>query len=846
MYKDINIKYNRDYAHYTNVVLVSGDVNAYRISFDTPWDLTGCTFKVTCRRADDAIVTDIGEAGGSEATYIVANSMYSIAGDIAFQLTLIDGNGTVLTACEVSACVVEGNGEGIQAENLTPVLDSVLINVAKINTALEEHKADKDNPHAVTKAQVGLENVDNVKQAAKADFDAHTSAAVLDHPDGSVTEGKIADGAVTEDKILSGAVTADKIADGAVTGNKLAESSIEETHLKEDVKKMLIPTIKITDSDSSGSIYKSLYIYDCDGGCVVIPGIVIDGSDEEWMYSGDAHAGLFRVVYTNGSQHIEGILEQVFDDNNNFIQILTVGTTKKYRNLGTITAGNEVYPPASWSDIITTAVDGAAIKDGTVDENKLNAALKTKLNGKADKGTKLSDYGIADAYTKSETDTKLDAKANADDVYTKTQTDTKLDAKENVANKVTEISDTSTNEQYPSAKAVNDIVKAAKTAANSTFANALKGSASGENAVRIDDSSPIEHEMSVKVSSKNLIPYPYAETTKTVKGVTFTDNGDGSITVSGTAIGYASFTISSALPPSPLTVVPGATYTFSSLADSAENIIYSITETNNQESITAYTCEPNKNFTFTVSKNTNSLSIVIKRKSDGIECKGTFYHHMLELGATATEYTPYISDLSSVTVSMCGKNLIPAVTVSKTSNGLTFTSQSDGTIIINGTCTSPYYLALGTFNVLKGEQFTVHSSVPSNVTEKEYQFYLSGRTTGLASLYAITQSGRTYNPPISGEYAILFYVAVGQTFNNFKLSYQLELGAIKTTYESYKAPKTNTPSADGTVTGIENIYPTTTLLSDIDGVIIDVEYNRDINKAFEELKNAILSQGGNV
>ena len=36
--------------------------------------------------------------------------------------------------------------------------------------------ADKiDNPHKVTKAQVGLSNLDNVKQAAKTDFDAHTA-----------------------------------------------------------------------------------------------------------------------------------------------------------------------------------------------------------------------------------------------------------------------------------------------------------------------------------------------------------------------------------------------------------------------------------------------------------------------------------------------------------------------------------------------------------------------------------------------------------------------------------------------------------------------------------------------
>lgn len=34
---------------------------------------------------------------------------------------------------------------------------------------------------------------------------------------------------------------------------------------------------------------------------------------------------------------------------------------------------------------------------------------------------------------------------------------------------------------------------------------------------------------------KNLLPYPYVDTTKTENGITFTDNGDGTITVNGTA-----------------------------------------------------------------------------------------------------------------------------------------------------------------------------------------------------------------------------------------------------------------------------------------------------------------------
>jgi hypothetical protein len=44
-------------------------------------------------------------------------------------------------------------------------------------------------------------------------------------------------------------------------------------------------------------------------------------------------------------------------------------------------------------------------------------------------------------------------------------------------------------------------------------------------------------------TGKNLIPYPYKHTTRTQNGITFTDNGDGSITVNGTATASTFFDI---------------------------------------------------------------------------------------------------------------------------------------------------------------------------------------------------------------------------------------------------------------------------------------------------------------
>ena len=68
--------------------------------------------------------------------------------------------------------------------------------------------------------------------------------------------------------------------------------------------------------------------------------------------------------------------------------------------------------------------------------------------------------------------------------------------------------------------------------------------------VRIDDAFDAEYAKvsctsSVKKYGKNLVPYPYAETTKTVNGITFTDNGDGTVTANGTASKDANFLCSS-------------------------------------------------------------------------------------------------------------------------------------------------------------------------------------------------------------------------------------------------------------------------------------------------------------
>ena len=84
--------------------------------------------------------------------------------------------------------------------------------------------------------------------------------------------------------------------------------------------------------------------------------------------------------------------------------------------------------------------------------------------------------------------------------------------------------------------------------------------------------------------------------------------------------------------------------------------------------------------------------------------------------------------------------------------------------------------------------------------------------------------------------------------NNICISVYNE--AVNGTYEAYRQ-EIYTVNADGlpasgAVDGVTAFDPTTTLMTDIEGAVIEVEYNKDINKAFDELKNAILALGGNV
>ena len=190
-----------------------------------------------------------------------------------------------------------------------------------------------------------------------------------------------------------------------------------------------------------------------------------------------------------------------------------------------------------------------------------------------------------------------------------------------------------------------------------------------------------------------------------------------------------------------------------------------------------------------------------------------------------------VDDLTSVKVSKLGKNLCDNV------------FEKGG--IHNETGENYQQTQMRTVNYLPIKPNTTYTLKAVNFTKDILcRFYDKDKKyVGNKISRVVNGEPRTFTAD-TDCYFVRFAIVGQDETKNFLL--QLELGSNATEYEPYIQPTEYTPDADGVVLGVTSLYPTTTLMTDTDGALIDATYNRDINKAFEEIKNAILSLGGNV
>lgn len=193
------------------------------------------------------------------------------------------------------------------------------------------------------------------------------------------------------------------------------------------------------------------------------------------------------------------------------------------------------------------------------------------------------------------------------------------------------------------------------------------------------------------------------------------------------------------------------------------------------------------------------------------------------------------SDFSGVTLKRYGKNLLPYpyknTNIDYTFNGINYKVKSDGTVVLNGTANEQSYFILAGLVLNKGVYYL--SGCPSGGQGSTYSIYF--QYDNFSYYKADYGSGVKIDINEKKNCAVVINIGKNTTVSNLIFKPMLEVGSKLTDFEERRTAVAYTPAADGTVTGVTSISPDMTFLSDTDGIIINAEYNKDLNKAISEL-----------
>ena len=241
-------------------------------------------------------------------------------------------------------------------------------------------------------------------------------------------------------------------------------------------------------------------------------------------------------------------------------------------------------------------------------------------------------------------------------------------------------------------------------------------------ATKNDLSSDIQdvYEVMGKNGAKNLNSYPYYNTTKTADGITFTDNGDGTITVDGTATDDIDFFCHARTINDKDTdlVVANGDYILSGCPSGGTITTYYLRANRTYNGMAdVLGTDTGAGTTLTLNgddydADTVNLGIFIKIKS-GTTVSNILFRPMLRLASdTDATWQPYVKTNKQLTdekleevvyeEDVHGINLFKPDFTTKTSNGVTYTVNGDNSISTSGTTTADARTPFGTIFLEKG------------------------------------------------------------------------------------------------------------------------------------------------
>lgn len=392
-------------------------------------------------------------------------------------------------------------------------------------------------------------------------------------------------------------------------------------------------------------------------------------------------------------------------------------------------------------------------------------------------------------------------------------------------------------------------------------AESLNGSLSGE-AVSANDVSSVEHSVGCNVSSKNLLNVSnIIGTSITASGGTLTCGEDGGITGSGTPTGGVSWYVGNGL--SSISSLNG-TYTLSISGEFANIAVVGYLKNASGTSLLSFGANSSRNsYTFNTADypDFSYMTWEIKRQNNDVEMSGTAYIQ-LEAGSTATAYTPYVSDFSSVNVSRYGKNLLEfkqgfitnATLVEYLDNGVIAKGNLTSDTHVNSYNHGWYNFSNRTSTTLKSgdvvtisADYTILELAEGRTNGQPVGVYLYGAKANSATSTVrptLNQTVRiyyTYTIAVDGDY----YPIITLNSNKVRIeNIQIEVGSKATDYEEYRGKQTITAKADGTVEGITSIAPSMTLLTDTEGVVINANYYKDPDIVISNIAQNVALSGG--
>lgn len=308
---------------------------------------------------------------------------------------------------------------------------------------------------------------------------------------------------------------------------------------------------------------------------------------------------------------------------------------------------------------------------------------------------------------------------------------------------------------------------------------------------------------------RNIIPYPYSQTTKTVYGVTFTDNKDGSIGISGTQDGSTSRPYMGVgiwwgtdKKEGNIKIDANTYFTISAncSSDNAGIRYYVYDESGSKLADNIVYGTATKTLKFDVDTWV-TLCIETAANSETYDC---ICKPQLELGTIAHAYEPSIESNVNLkkeidkTSTLQGQNLIPYPYdgTEGNTNGITWTVNDDGSVTANGTASkeAPYSLIypynLSTMKSLQlGNTYIISDGLTdeqhTNVGYMQLVRYDKNNPTNWKYGVSSMKGTEIYtaNDENTLQYGIRLIIRNGATANNITFKPMLEVGTMSHEYQ---------------------------------------------------------------